>query len=193
VPCRLKPGGLIESADMKMRFSRRAFTFARQGGPAPCAESAPPAGGRIELRYLPFGYRISVTPECHEHRNRRTAMLATALAMAPRHPFRFTGCDKSHCAAQTPALNFVAHLASFPCPEIVITLSIEVCGHSGRCLNRQAGGLPFGKTVLEPTHVETKRAQGCHGLERQNTVGSTAIGDDLMIARQFGKARLELA
>ena len=193
MPRRLKPGGLIESADMKMRFSRRAFTFARQGGPAPCAESAPPAGGRIELRYLPFGYRISVTPECHEHGNRRTAMLATALAMAPRHPLRFTGGDKSHCAAQTPALNFVAHLAIVPLSRNRDHFVDRGMRPSGRRLNRQAGGLPFGKTVLEPTHVETMRAQGCHGLERQNAVGSTAIGDNLMIAWQFGKARLELA
>ena len=103
VPRRASRGGLIECADMKMHF-RRAFTFAGQGGPAPRAESAPPAGRRIELRYLPFGYRISVTPECHEHGDRRTAMLATALAMAPCHPYRVSRGDKLHRAAQAPAL-----------------------------------------------------------------------------------------
>ena len=84
VSCWLESRSLIECADMKMHF-RRAFAFARQGGPAPCAETAQPAGRRVELRYLTFGDRIGVTPECHEHGDRRTAMLATALAMAPRH------------------------------------------------------------------------------------------------------------
>jgi hypothetical protein len=41
-------------------------------------------------------------------------MLATALAMAPRYPFRFTVGDKSHRAAQAPALDLVAHLAIPP-------------------------------------------------------------------------------
>jgi hypothetical protein len=113
VPRRFKPRGLIERANMKMRFSR-ALPFARQSGPAPCAEAAPPAGGRIELRYLPFGYRISVAIESHEHGDGRTTVPPTALAMAPRHPSRFTGGNKSHCAAQAPALNFIAHLFANP-------------------------------------------------------------------------------
>jgi hypothetical protein len=76
---RYKPSGVIECerADMKMRV-RRAFTFARQGGPASCAEAAQPAGRRIESGYLALGHGPSVTPECDENGNRRTAMLAAA-------------------------------------------------------------------------------------------------------------------
>jgi hypothetical protein len=116
VPRRLKPGSVIESADMKMHFWR-AFAFARQGGPAPSTESAQPAGRRIEFRYLPFGYNISIARERHEHGDRRTAMLAAAVAMAPRNSYRFTGGDKSHRAAQAPAFNLLAHPASPPFPE----------------------------------------------------------------------------
>src|ERR1700760_1046466 len=47
---------------------------------------------------------------CYEHGDRRTAMLATAVAVAPCHPYRFAGSDKSHCAAQTCTLGSVAHL-----------------------------------------------------------------------------------
>jgi hypothetical protein len=110
VPRRFKPGGIVERADMKMHF-RRAFTFTRQSRPTPCAESAQPAGRRIELRYLSFGYGISVMPECHEYGDRSAAMLATALAMAPCDPYRFTRSDKSHRAAQTPPFSLFAHLA----------------------------------------------------------------------------------
>jgi hypothetical protein len=38
-------------------------------------------------------------------------MLATAVAMAPCHPNRFAGSDKSRCAAQASTLGSVAHLA----------------------------------------------------------------------------------
>jgi len=178
VPRRLKPGGLIECADMEMHF-RRAFAFARQGGPAPRAESAPPAGRRVELLYLPFGHSISVTAECHEHGDRRTAMLATALAMAPRHPYRFTAGDKSHRAAQASALNSVAHLVIVPLPRDRGHSVDQVMRPSGHCLNRQAGGLPLGKPVFEPTHIETMRALGRHCFERQNAIGASAIGNDL--------------
>src|SRR5262249_54936824 len=109
---RCKPGGVIECerADMKMRV-RRAFSLARQGGPASCAESAQPARRRIEPDYLALGHGPSVTPEGDENGNRRTAMLAAALAMAPRHRRGCTLGDKSHRAAKTPALNLVAHVA----------------------------------------------------------------------------------
>ena len=114
VPRRSKSGGLVECADMKMHF-RRGFAFARQGGPAPRAEPAQPAGRRIELRYLPFGYRVSVTAECHEYRDRRTAMLATALAMTPCHSYRVSRGDKLHRAAQAPALELFGHVVTLPC------------------------------------------------------------------------------
>jgi hypothetical protein len=116
VPRRGKLGGIVECADMKMHF-RRGFAFARQGGPAPRAEAAQSAGRRIELRDLPFRYRVSVTPECHEYGNRRTAMLATALAMTPCHAYRVSRSDKSHRAAQAPALKLFAHLAIVSLPR----------------------------------------------------------------------------
>jgi hypothetical protein len=93
-----EPGGLVERADMKMRF-RRAHTFARQGRPAPRAESAQPAGRRTELRYLPCRHRIGITRKRHEHRDRRTAVLAAALAMAPCHADRLAPCHEAHRTA----------------------------------------------------------------------------------------------
>ena len=113
VPRRLKSGGFIERTDMNMHFSR-AFTFARQSGPALCAEATQPAGRRIEFCYLAFCNGISVTPECYEHGDRRTAMPATALAMAPGRPYRLTGSHKSHRPAQAPALTCAAHLVIPP-------------------------------------------------------------------------------
>jgi hypothetical protein len=52
-------------------------------------------------------------------------MLTTALAMAPGHPYRFTGGDKSHCAAQAAAaLSLIAHF--YPLSRLpVITPSID--------------------------------------------------------------------
>ena len=189
MPRRFKPGGLIECADMKMHF-RRAFTFARQGGPAPCAESAQPAGRRIELRYLPFGHRISVTPECHEHGDRRTAMPATALAMAPRHPYRFTGGDKSHRAAQAAALNSVRSSCR---PSLIRFLGRsrhrrQAAVSTGRPAAFHSGKPSSNRRTLKP--CARKRRDG---LERQNAVRSPAIGDDFLLAGQLGKSLLQLA
>jgi len=113
--CRFKSSGVLkrERADMKM-YIRRAFTFACQGGPAPSAETAQPARGRIEPGYLPLDHGIGVTSEYDENRNGRAAMLAATLTMAPRHPLWFTIGDKSHGPAKTPALGLVAHLG-IPC------------------------------------------------------------------------------
>jgi hypothetical protein len=145
---RYKPSGVIECerADMKMRV-RRAFTFARQGGPASCAEAAQPAGRRIESGYLALGHGPSVTPECDENGNRRTAMLAAALAMAPRHRRGCTPGDKSHRAAKTPALNLVAHLAipSLRAPQAIACI-------------RKSAIIPFGKSMIDPPHIETMHA-----------------------------------
>ena len=131
VSCWPESRSLIECADMKMHF-RRAFAFARQGGPAPRAEPAQPAGRRVELRYLPFGHCIGVAPECHEHRDRRTAMLATALAMTPCYPYRVSRGDKSHRAAQAPALELSAHLVTLPFHEA------RLVGRSGYAAFRRA-------------------------------------------------------
>jgi len=145
VPRRFKPRGLIECADMKMHFSR-AFPFARQSRPTHCTEAAPPAGGRIELRYLPFGYRIGVAIKCHEHGDGRATVPATTLAMAPRHPSRFTGGDKSHCAAQAPALNCIAHLfANPPLEENPSLAGPGMPGLSGRRFNRMPETFHSGK------------------------------------------------
>jgi hypothetical protein len=121
MPRRFKPCGLIDCADMKMRFRRQALTLASQGGPAPGAEAAPHARRRIELRDLALGYHIGVAPECREHGHGRAAMLATALAMAPRHPFRFTGGYKSHRAAQAAAFNLIAHGSRLALPGMHFT------------------------------------------------------------------------
>jgi hypothetical protein len=106
-------------ADMKLNF-RQAFPFARHGGPAARAESAQPAGRRIELGYLSLCHVISVTSERDEGRNGAARMPAAALAMAPRHLRRFTPGDKSHRAAQTPALDLIAHVG-FPPSEMLRT------------------------------------------------------------------------
>jgi hypothetical protein len=124
-----------ERADMKM-YIRRAFTFTRQGGPASTAETAQSAGGRIEPGYFPLGHGVGVTSEYDENGNGRTAMLAAALAMAPRHPLWFTSGDKSHGPAKTPALNLVNHLGIPPLRRF------------SPSLNRKVSGLPLGKTVF---------------------------------------------
>jgi hypothetical protein len=85
---RLKLRGLIEGADMKMRFRRPGETFAGQGRSASSAKSAPRSSGRgIELGYLAFGNGISPAVEHHEDSDRRASMLSTALAMTPYIPF----------------------------------------------------------------------------------------------------------
>jgi hypothetical protein len=125
VPRRGKLGGIVECADMKMHF-RRGFAFARQGGPAPRAEAAQSAGRRIELRDLPFRYRVSVTPECHEYGNRRTAMLATALAMTPCHAYRVPWRQIAPCRTSTCPQTVCSSCYRLLAQKPVITLSIEV-------------------------------------------------------------------
>lgn len=44
VPSRLKLRSLIDRANVKVNFRGQRVTFARQGGPASCAEAPPPAG-----------------------------------------------------------------------------------------------------------------------------------------------------
>jgi hypothetical protein len=67
---------------MELNFWQ-AFTFARHGRPAPCAESSQPAGRGIKLGYLPLGDRKRITPESDKGGSRGSRMLATALAVAP--------------------------------------------------------------------------------------------------------------
>jgi hypothetical protein len=144
---------------MKMHF-RRAFTFARQGGSASCAESAQPAGGRIELRYLPFGYGISVAPECHEHGDGRATVLSTALAVAPRYAYRFTGGDKSHRAAQASALNFGAHLAIPPLrPQAVVSIGRPGFSRDDIKVNPRRLHLVLGRPLYQEAERKQARKQ----------------------------------
>jgi transcriptional regulator with XRE-family HTH domain len=64
-----------------------------------------------ERCYLTFGNGARCAIECHEDGDGRTAMLSTALAMAPRHPFGLTSSHKGHRAAQAAALELFAHRA----------------------------------------------------------------------------------
>jgi len=139
---------------MKM-YIRRAFTFTRQGGPASIAETSQSAGGRIEPGYFPLDHGIGVTPEYDENGDGRTAMLAAALTMAPRHPLWFTRGDKSHGPAKTPALSFGNHLGIPPLRRF------------SPSLNRKVSGLLLGQTVFEPRTVGTNALQGRTGFEQQ--------------------------
>jgi len=142
-----------ERADMKM-YIRRAFTFTRQGGPASIAETSQSAGGRIEPGYFPLDHGIGVTSEYDENGNRRTAMLAAALTMAPRHPLWFTRGDKSHGPAKTPALSFGNHLGIPPFRRF------------SPSLNRKVSGLLLGQTRVRAPHPGNA-LQGRTGFEQQ--------------------------
>src|SRR6516164_2224721 len=109
-------------------------------------------------------------------------MPTTALAMAPGHADRFAGGNKAHCAAHAPALNLAVHLASLYQGTV-----------SRRRLHRQACGLPLRKASFEPAHLEAMRAQCDHCLERQDTIGATAVSNDLVLAGKVGKPLLQLA
>jgi hypothetical protein len=114
MPRRLKPRGLIEGADMEVRFRRPGQTFARKGRTAPGAKSAARSPRRrIELGYFSFTNLIRLAVERHEDRNRRAGVFSTALAMAPIFPLRFASGDKADCAAKAPAfevLDRTAHI-----------------------------------------------------------------------------------
>ena len=112
MPRWLKPRGLIEGADMEVRFRRPGQTFARKGRTAPGAKSAARSPRRrIELGYFSFSNLIRRAVECHEDRNRRTGVLSTALAMAPIFPFRFASGDKADCSAETAAFELLDRTA----------------------------------------------------------------------------------
>jgi|SRR5271163_3937271 len=94
---------------MEVRFSRKALAFAGQRRPAPGAKTPPHSRRRIEPGYLAFGDDISGALECREDGDGRTAVLPTTLAMAPRHPIRFTSGHDAHRAAQAATLELIAH------------------------------------------------------------------------------------
>src|SRR6266851_7689516 len=66
-------------------------------------------------------------------------------------------------------------------------------GYSGHSFDRQAGSLPFGITILKPTDEIASRAERCDRLEREDAVGTTAIGDDLAVPRKLAQAIFQLA
>ena len=136
-------------------YIRRAFTFTRQGRPASSAETAQPAGGRIEPGDRPLDHGIGVTSEKDENGNGCTAMLAAALTMAPRHSFWFTRGDKSDGPAKTPALSLVAHLGIPP---------LRLYSQS---LNRKLIGLHSENRVRTTDHGEPMRLQGGTGFKLQ--------------------------
>jgi hypothetical protein len=108
LPRRLKPGCLIERADMEVGYRRGRQAFAGQRRPAPGTESAPGlTWRRIEFGYFSFGDRISFAIECHEHRNWRASMPPTTLAMTPIYPLGLTGCDKTDLTAKAATLQLL--------------------------------------------------------------------------------------
>ena len=66
-------------------------------------------------------------------------------------------------------------------------------GVSGRRLDRQTRRLPLRKAFVEPAHVEAARAQFRYSLKGQNAIRPAAVGDDFVVARQFGQALHQLA
>src|SRR5688500_9105207 len=61
------------------------------------------------------------------------------------------------------------------------------------CLHRQAGRLPLGKPVFQPTRFVAELAELGDRFEGQNAVGSSAVGYDLGLAVELGQLALELA
>src|SRR5260370_23376261 len=109
VPCRQKSRGVAKGADVEMRFNRQAVALAGQRRSALGAKSPPSAGRGIEFGNLTLGNDVRVALECHEDRDRRTAVLAATLAMAPRHRFGLPRGHKAHRAAETATLELIAH------------------------------------------------------------------------------------
>ncbi len=62
---------------------------------------------------------------------------------------------------------------------------------SAAAFNGQSGQLPFGKAVFQTARLVAFPARGGDGLDRQDTIGAAAIGDDLPLTGKFGEARLE--
>src|SRR5205823_699458 len=92
-------------ADVEMGFRRQAGALAGQGRPARGAEPAPGSSrGRIEFRDLALRHPIGGVFDRDEDGDRRAAMSATALAVAPIDALRPAGSDKTHGAAQATAL-----------------------------------------------------------------------------------------
>src|SRR5882672_9495832 len=101
MPCRPQACGVVEGADMEVRLGRQARALAGQCRAASGAESAcRPPRRRCEFADLAFGDAISRALEIDKDGNRRAAMLATTVAMAPVHPLRPARSNKPYRAAQ---------------------------------------------------------------------------------------------
>jgi hypothetical protein len=114
MPRRNELSGLVDRAYVQMNLRRVRHPFARQRGAASAAESAPPAGRRVESSNVTLADLEFTPSHRHEHRNGGTAVPAAALAMTPCHVEWFTGHRKSHRATETPAFNAIAHALIFP-------------------------------------------------------------------------------
>src|SRR5438093_9233846 len=100
---------------MEMRLGRHAGAFAGQRRPALCTEPARrPAGRRFEPGDLALGEGVGGAVIGHKDRNRRAAVLATAIAMAPVHSLRLARSDKTYRAAQAAALELAGRVAHDP-------------------------------------------------------------------------------
>jgi hypothetical protein len=106
VPGGLQSCGIVESADMEMRFGRQSRYFACQRGTAPLAETAHCARRRGVLCDLATGHDIGAMLETDEHGDRRAAVLSAALAMTPENRFGLTRGRKSDGATETATLKF---------------------------------------------------------------------------------------
>ena len=63
-----------------------------------------------------------------------------------------------------------------------------------RCgFDRQTGRLPFGITILQPTHEIASRAERRNRLEREDAVRTAAIGDDLALCGELTQAVFQFA
>jgi len=119
---------------------------------------------------------------------------------APLHSNRWRPCSTKKMAVTFwPWLNSTSfraseHLSRF-CSSSPSKLSKFrlAKGHSGHSLDRQAGSLPFGITILEPADEIASRAERRHRLERENAIRTAAIGDDLAVRRKRIQAIFQLA
>src|SRR6266436_9506560 len=57
----------------------------------------------------------------------------------------------------------------------------------------KTGRTPFWESIFQPSSFETLRAQRCHGLVRQHTIGTAAVGDDLARGINLSESGLEVA
>src|SRR5690349_1511962 len=112
MPSRPQPRGVVEGADMEMCLGRPPNALAGQRRAAFGAEASNrPAGGRLEFADLAFDDAIGRALEIDKDGDRRAAVFAAALAMAPVHSLRLARGDKAHRAAQATAFELLGPVA----------------------------------------------------------------------------------